>query len=665
MNSKDSKNRPRRFVNKRSNTDIYGFLQVLISDNSSPWEAKQIVLQQLHEYVRDEGPLFRTLEADLLALIKTEYNNLRTLIENPIALIVQNLLNLYHECLKQSYSRLLQNLFLKINHKLKLTFPECFDKDIKEIASRFWKQVDSDNLSIFLNIFEIREFINAEEMVPKITYLLKNGRKIERAANYIAILDLHSHFDIKDIIIQLCQERQSVPIIRLVEKSPELQKDAVKLCLANRNAKNAGDIVKEFGLNPHDFPTLIPSLKRSALRFHMNDSTWTQVEEKFCDQKEMEGYFVEELILAGKWNEALSIVKRHDLLEKEEYISKEIRDKILPYFSNPPTRVFEYLENKLFTHDAFAPTEELIGLAEPGTYWHLDKFGYDLSKDLFYIDDCESEAWESAVADILKADAVGFDSEFKFHTTRFDLSGTALLQIATEKKLYAIDSMKLIKHEKYNTFIKDLLSDEKIAIVGHTLSADLSKIREAKDDKEPLVVKNLVDISKIFRALYPQAKYSLAAICEYFLQKPMSKYEQISNWENRPLRKSQIHYALLDSVIVLVLLKKLKEDATSKGFKFEQLLEESEKSKKKASKNGGEEAEDLSVSQPETDATEESKDEKEDQSFSESNSESSEGKKKREKQDNGEKNEEANTPLELIKQQESPSTKPKEKLEFL
>ena len=44
----------------------------------------------------------------------------------------------------------------------------------------------------------------------------------------------------------------------------------------------------------------------------------------------------------------------------------------------------------------------------------------------------------------------------------------------------------------------------------------------------------------------------------------MSKYEQISNWENRPLRKSQIHYALLDSVIVLVLLKKLKEDATSK-----------------------------------------------------------------------------------------------------
>ena len=31
----------------------------------------------------------------------------------------------------------------------------------------------------------------------------------------------------------------------------------------------------------------------------------------------------------------------------------------------------------------------------------------------------------------------------------------------------------------------------------------------------------------------------------------MSKYEQISNWSHRPLRKSQIHYAAMDAFILL------------------------------------------------------------------------------------------------------------------
>lgn len=31
------------------------------------------------------------------------------------------------------------------------------------------------------------------------------------------------------------------------------------------------------------------------------------------------------------------------------------------------------------------------------------------------------------------------------------------------------------------------------------------------------------------------------------MQRPMSKAEQFSNWQQRPLRRSQLHYAALDA----------------------------------------------------------------------------------------------------------------------
>jgi len=43
----------------------------------------------------------------------------------------------------------------------------------------------------------------------------------------------------------------------------------------------------------------------------------------------------------------------------------------------------------------------------------------------------------------------------------------------------------------------------------------------------------------------------------------MSKYEQISNWHHRPLRKAQMHYAAMDVVVCLKLLDRFKEIAQS------------------------------------------------------------------------------------------------------
>lgn len=50
------------------------------------------------------------------------------------------------------------------------------------------------------------------------------------------------------------------------------------------------------------------------------------------------------------------------------------------------------------------------------------------------------------------------------------------------------------------------------------------------------------------------------------LDKKICKFEQISNWNKRPLRKSQTHYAAVEAFALIKILEKLKEKASKEGY---------------------------------------------------------------------------------------------------
>ena len=52
----------------------------------------------------------------------------------------------------------------------------------------------------------------------------------------------------------------------------------------------------------------------------------------------------------------------------------------------------------------------------------------------------------------------------------------------------------------------------------------------------------------------------LAKVCNKVYKKLLCKKEQMCNWELRPLRSSQSHYASLDAYILVDLIEKLEED---------------------------------------------------------------------------------------------------------
>jgi ribonuclease D len=71
-------------------------------------------------------------------------------------------------------------------------------------------------------------------------------------------------------------------------------------------------------------------------------------------------------------------------------------------------------------------------------------------------------------------------------------------------------------------------------------------------------MKSFIDITQMFKALHPNEKYSsLSFLCLKFLNRKLSKYEQRSNWNRRPLKKTQVHYAALDALACVLIYDKL------------------------------------------------------------------------------------------------------------
>lgn len=49
-------------------------------------------------------------------------------------------------------------------------------------------------------------------------------------------------------------------------------------------------------------------------------------------------------------------------------------------------------------------------------------------------------------------------------------------------------------------------------------------------------------------------------MCQKFLHRKLSKYEQRGNWNRRPLKKTQLHYGALDAFSCVLVYDTIKDD---------------------------------------------------------------------------------------------------------
>lgn len=161
-----------------------------------------------------------------------------------------------------------------------------------------------------------------------------------------------------------------------------------------------------------------------------------------------------------------------------------------------------------------------------------------------------NDAFKKAVLEIGKSTLIGIDTETKPSFKKGVINSVALLQIATEKKVYIFRLNKV----QMNSELASILANKNITKVGIAIHDDLKDLKKIHHFNE----ENVVDLN----ILAPKLGFeSIGAkkLTALVLGFRISKRQQVSNWEAVELSKAQIDYAATDAWICREIYLRLKE----------------------------------------------------------------------------------------------------------
>ena len=117
-----------------------------------------------------------------------------------------------------------------------------------------------------------------------------------------------------------------------------------------------------------------------------------------------------------------------------------------------------------------------------------------------------------------------------------------------------IDLIKIKTDEQFLYSFIECFKDKKF--IGYAFnSSDMDYFNEKLQKMFQNTV--IIDLIDVYQHKYLEKAPSLKEKRKKFLGNKLCKYEQCSNWDNRPLKKSQLHYAALDAIVCLSLYKKM------------------------------------------------------------------------------------------------------------
>ena len=138
------------------------------------------------------------------------------------------------------------------------------------------------------------------------------------------------------------------------------------------------------------------------------------------------------------------------------------------------------------------------------------------------------------------------------------------LQIGGEKYVYVIDCISLKGNKKLDEVLSKVFSSPNSIILGFSFHNDYDKFKDSFRFMD--YIQNFIDIQELIKVqeiLYKHdgsRQMGLKKACQEYLGQDLCKFDTISNWAQRPLRKAQMHYAALDANVLVSILKRMKED---------------------------------------------------------------------------------------------------------
>ncbi|XP_050362372.1 exonuclease mut-7 homolog [Nymphalis io] len=193
------------------------------------------------------------------------------------------------------------------------------------------------------------------------------------------------------------------------------------------------------------------------------------------------------------------------------------------------------------------------------------------------------ETFYDLVSNLINCSIVSIDCEWKpsFGATQ---SQVALIQIASNDCIYLIDTL-VLNNKQYSSFWyrfnKSLLENAEIIKLGFGLEQDLKEIKSSISGLSNIKVKGegLLDLGLLWKRLInfgltlpsDSGGNSLSSLVQACFGLPLEKAEQCSNWELRPLRNTQLHYAALDAFVLLEIYYYLQKRCVEQKINFDDI----------------------------------------------------------------------------------------------
>ncbi|KAK2819029.1 hypothetical protein Q5P01_024590 [Channa striata] len=208
------------------------------------------------------------------------------------------------------------------------------------------------------------------------------------------------------------------------------------------------------------------------------------------------------------------------------------------------------------------------------SHCHCQKFyQVPLTKDKVHFVDTP-EALQKCRNVLLKEGAiVGVDMEWQPTFGCASAQQVALIQLAVFDQVFLLDlsAKRFCQHPDTISFIRSLFSERNVLKIGYGMAGDLKCLLATWNQflEEPLKMEGVLDLLSIHQKIQrckvsrthngpkevlvgeDSAEKGLSLLVQQVLGRPLDKTEQMSNWEKRPLRISQIRYAVADAYCLL------------------------------------------------------------------------------------------------------------------
>ncbi|XP_060535311.1 exonuclease mut-7 homolog [Cylas formicarius] len=453
---------------------------------------------------------------------------------------------------------------------------------------------------------------------------LIENKQYKEACQYATMLNLHGEFGVDDFLVPLVLQDKLYSVDEFLAGSPRHQVELVQFLDSALSQMSVGDTmnpyIEEKGIpdvkydKVHSKPwkklvtrfakmfklpaDLTPNLNKKrnegALKFLIHkrftentfsDESWKEmVQEAVGDDESLQKEVVQLVAQYGEFREALWWARHYDV------------DK-----SGWPYGVRLLDENKLEEAVQASPLVDDWD-SEPANKIEYHKLR--LADDRVVLVDTADKFRGVVDTGFQNADLVGIDCEWK-PSFGSQLNELALMQISTRESVFVLDVVNLAGRESrsWETLGRDLFNNCDILKLGFSLTSDFHMIQHALPELNFSNARaGFLDLCSLWKHLdkFPKVVLpnevqgggpSLSTLVQACLGRPLDKSEQFSNWENRPLRQSQVLYAALDAyclIEVYDVLKRCCEHADCPFYEIcDSLLTSERAAKKKPKKTSG------------------------------------------------------------------------------